>query len=132
MRLRRAPFKDEEEVRFLLRGCGLEEELLPGELIVAEEGEIVGCARLKRIGEAYELCSLAVEKNHQRKGIGKKLVEACLRGVENPVYCLTSIPKYFIDKGFEQINRDELPLELAEKAGYCDRRRDGWIAMVRR
>jgi N-acetylglutamate synthase-like GNAT family acetyltransferase len=132
MRLRKALFRDEAKVRFLLRSHGLEEEFLPEEFTVAEEGDILGCVRLKRIGDVYELCSLAAERSHQRKGVGKKLIKPCLAGVEKPVYCLTSVPKYFMDKGFEQVDRCELPSELMEKARYCNGRKNGWAAMVRR
>lgn len=132
MLLRKATSKDIGKVRSLLQGYNIEDEFLPEEFLVAEDGGIVGCVRLKRLDGAYELCSLAVERNHQGKGVGKKLVKTLLAEEKKPVYCLTFIPEYFIDKGFEQINKNELPSELAGKASYCNCRRKNWVAMVRR
>jgi N-acetylglutamate synthase-like GNAT family acetyltransferase len=132
MHIRKAKPEDRGTVMDLLRKFGLYDEFRTEEFIVAEECGVVGCVRLTNLDNAYELCSLAVEKKHQMRGIGRALVKACLAGVTKPVYCLTYIPGYFIDKGFKIVRKDELPDELTVKAAYCDGSGREWVAMVKR
>jgi amino-acid N-acetyltransferase len=60
-----------------------------------------------------EIKSLAVKEEHQGKGYGAKLVDACLRdayslGLKN-VFTLTYVPEFFIKLGFKEIEKSILP-----------------------
>jgi len=63
-----------------------------------------------------EIKSLAVKEEHQGKGYGAKLVDACLRdafslGLKN-VFALTYVPEFFIKLGFREIEKSILPHKI--------------------
>jgi len=63
-----------------------------------------------------EIRSLAVEEEDQSKGIGAKLVRACLKesrllGVKR-VFALTYQPKFFEKLGFEIVDKAALPHKI--------------------
>ena len=63
-----------------------------------------------------EIKSLAVKEEHQGKGYGVKLVDACLRdayslGLKN-VFTLTYVPEFFIKLGFKEIEKSILPHKI--------------------
>jgi len=75
---------------------------------------IVGCAALHVVWEDLgELRSLAVEADHQRRGIGRALVEACRDEAAKlrlpRVFCLTYVPEFFRSLGFRQVDKSTLP-----------------------
>jgi amino-acid N-acetyltransferase len=132
MLVRQSQQKDGDEVRVLLGSYDLVDEFVPEEFVVAQEGgKIIGCARLKKLKDAYELGSVAVEKEHQGRGVGAKLVEACLTGAGSVVYCLTFAPRFFEQLGFRVMDRASLPKELVAKAGRCNGSGREWVGMVR-
>ncbi len=60
-----------------------------------------------------EIKSLAIEENHQGKGFGSQLVEACLEdarhlGLER-VFTLTYVPDFFRRLGFKEVEKSTLP-----------------------
>jgi N-acetylglutamate synthase-like GNAT family acetyltransferase len=81
-------------------------QLLPNGYVAEVEGAIVGFAALEiysaKMGEIRSLC---VDANHQRMGIGKQLVEACIaRAKERRVYeilVVTSSDEFFRRCGFD-------------------------------
>jgi amino-acid N-acetyltransferase len=63
-----------------------------------------------------EIRSLAVAQGERKKGIGTKLVEACLEearqlGVKQ-VFLLTYIPPYFERTGFQLVDKSTLPHKI--------------------
>ncbi len=85
--------------------------------IAEEEGQILGCAALHINWEDLaEVRSLAVSETAQKRGIGKKLVEACIQearalGVAK-VYALTYRPGFFEQLGFDQVPKETLPHKI--------------------
>ncbi len=85
--------------------------------IAEEEGQILGCAALHINWEDLaEVRSLAVSETAQKRGIGRKLVEACIQearalGVAK-VYALTYRPGFFEQLGFDQVPKETLPHKI--------------------
>jgi amino-acid N-acetyltransferase len=90
----------------------------------AEPGGLVGCCALHidtaTIGEVK---SLAVAEGVQGKGIGAKLMEACLGeaarlGIER-VFCLTYQVEFFTRIGFVKVDRSRLPEKVWGECVRC-------------
>ena len=87
---------------------------------------IIGCGALHIVWEDLaEIRSLAVETEHQRKGIGSELVQALLeesRGMEiNRVFVLTDRTKLFERLGFSQIDKNMLPHKIWADCIRCNK-----------
>jgi amino-acid N-acetyltransferase len=85
--------------------------------IAEEEGQILGCAALHINWEDLaEVRSLAVLETAQKRGIGKKLVEACIQEARDlgvaKVYALTYRPGFFEQLGFDQVPKETLPHKI--------------------
>ena len=80
-------------------------------------GQVVGTAWLHICWEDLaEVRSLAVTEEAGGKGVGRKLVEACLNeacaiGMKR-VFCLTYQPEFFSKLGFSEIEKSELPHKI--------------------
>jgi N-acetylglutamate synthase and related acetyltransferases len=65
-----------------------------------------------------EIKSLAVEKNYTKKGIGRALVEACLKEAKEydikTVFVLTYQVDFFKKMGFELIKKKRCPTKYGE------------------
>jgi amino-acid N-acetyltransferase len=85
---------------------------------VVRQGErVIACAALHVSWEDLaEVKSLAVTEASQKKGIGAKLVTACLNEAEElgipTVFCLTYQPAFFEKFGFWQVDKMELPRKI--------------------
>lgn len=82
------------------------EELLPTFFVAVLDGEIVGCATLEIYSwKLAEIRSLAVSPKAQGKGIGRKLVQACidLASERNilEVMAITRSEEFFRAVGFD-------------------------------
>jgi amino-acid N-acetyltransferase len=66
---------------------------------------------------------LAVDENFQRKGIGSRLVAACLAEAEffgiAQVFTLTYQPSFFASLGFKPIDKKELPHKVWSDCINC-------------
>ena len=92
---------------------------------VAVDGElIVGCGSLhvswKDLGE---IKSLAVDPRYVKKGVGKKILDACIKdagklGLEN-VFTLTMEPEFFQKNKFKKIDRQKLPMKIWGECRNC-------------
>lgn len=108
------------------------------DFIVAYHGDtLVGCGALHFYSPVSgEVRSLAVDPNHKQGGVGRAIVDALEKEArENDlesVFAFTYVPGFFRKLGFEEVNRDELPLKAwkdclkCPKFQACDE-----IAMVR-
>ncbi|MBS1244341.1 MAG: N-acetylglutamate synthase, partial [Deltaproteobacteria bacterium] len=79
-----------------------------------EEGEVIGSAAIHIMWEDLaEVRSLAVREGEMRRGIGTKLVEACISeaivlGITR-IFALTYRPDFFRRLGFREVDKSELP-----------------------
>lgn len=92
--------------------------------VAEEEGQIVGCAALSTLWkDLAEVCSLAVADGHMGKGIGRKLVNACVdkaRALKLPkVMALTYQDKFFEKMGFTQVDKDLFPRKIWRECLEC-------------
>ena len=116
LRLRPARQGDRRQVLEILRGFRLEPSFVQKEFLVAEHlGRAVGCARLKFLGDAFELASLGVRRGYQGRGIGTLLVRQCLENADSEVFCLTENASFFERFGFSRMEPEKLPGELLAK-----------------
>lgn len=82
-----------------------------------ENGTIAGCCALAIIWEELaEIRSLYVAEDYRRQGLGHKLVEACLKeaaaiGIAQ-VFTLTYQVKFFIEAGFTELPKENLPQKI--------------------
>lgn len=92
--------------------------------IAEEDGKVVGCAALSTLwNDLAEVCSLAVDDNHMGKGIGRKLVNACIekaRSLKLPkIMALTYQDKFFEKMGFTQVDKDIFPRKIWRECLEC-------------
>jgi len=128
IRIRKAQMGDVESIHRLISGWSREQTMLPrsrAELYeslrdfqVAEvDGRVVGCAALTIAWENLaEIRSLGVVAEHRGRGLGRRLVEACLDearclGVQR-VFALTNQPRFFADLRFMRVPKEELPHKI--------------------
>jgi amino-acid N-acetyltransferase len=88
------------------------------DFIVIRDGDrVVGCAALHvSWSDLAEIRSVAVAEDCQKKGLGAKLVAACLEGSGElgikTVFCFTYRPEFFKRHGFVDIDKMELPRKV--------------------
>ena len=87
--------------------------------------KVIGCCALNIVGwqNLAEIKSLAVDKKYQNKGIGKGLVEACLKEARSlgikKVFVLTYEPDFFKKLGFKLISKEKLPHKIWSDCLNC-------------
>jgi len=133
--IRKARISDIKELHKLINFYGDRGEMLARSLnelyenlrdflVFDENGEILGCCALHISWEDLaEIKSLAVKPGHTGKGIGKKLIEECLKETEElgikKVFALTFKPEYFEKRGFKKIDKEELPHKIWSECINC-------------
>jgi amino-acid N-acetyltransferase len=100
---------------------------------------VVGCIALHIIGwdDLAEIKSLAVEKKHQKKGMGSRLILACLQEAlelkVDRVFALSYKPDFFKRFGFRIINKSKLPHKVWAECCNCPKFPDcGEIALIKK
>ena len=133
--LRKATVKDGEKIFNILQTFAIQGALLPRSLnsiyenirdffVYEENGEIVGIGSLHVFWEDLaEIKSLAVLPDHQHKGIGKKIVEHCIKEAKQlgikKVFALTYLPEFFQKLGFEIVDKSEFPQKVWTECIHC-------------
>jgi N-acetylglutamate synthase-like GNAT family acetyltransferase len=119
--IRRYRSRDSRAVRALLSAAhiGGDNRLDATNLVVATNHDsVVGCAALQAFDRVAVLHSVAVEKRARRKGIGKRLVRACLASARRRnvrmVVLMTMFwnVNFFRRFGFRTVSRRALPDSL--------------------
>lgn len=82
--------------------------------VVEEDGVLLGAAALHVVWEDLaEVRSVAVNEEAGRKGIGSRLVQACIAEAREiglrRIFCLTYKPDFFGKHGFRLVDKAELP-----------------------
>jgi len=92
--------------------------------IIREGDQVVACAALHvSWSDLAEIRSVAVAEDSQRKGLGDKLVVACLReaaelGIKT-VFCFTYQPAFFERHKFVEIDKMEMPRKVWTDCFRC-------------
>lgn len=137
MRTRKACLPDAKRIYALIAEYARQELLLPRSLaeicenirdftIVEHRKQVVGCGALHLYGlDLAEIRSLAVDGAAQRRGAGRRLVEALLgeageHGVGR-VFLFTRIPDYFARFGFVDVPHHTLPEKTLKDCLKCPR-----------
>jgi N-acetylglutamate synthase-like GNAT family acetyltransferase len=92
-------------------------------LVSEEEGRVVGCVHLDEYSPSLvEVRSLAVDPDHQRRGIGIALVEAAERLAHvreyATVFAVSSNEEFFRARGYDIQHIPELDRERSEVSRY--------------
>jgi len=87
-------------------------------------GRVVGCSALTiEWDNLAEIKSLAVHRRFQRRGIGRRLVRACLTEARRlgigKVFALTMSPTFFKHIGFARAARESLPHKVWSDCVNC-------------
>jgi amino-acid N-acetyltransferase len=82
--------------------------------VVEEDGVLLGASALHIVWEDLaEVRSVAVVEDSGRKGIGSRLVQACITEAREiglkRIFCLTYKPDFFAKHGFRLVDKSELP-----------------------
>ena len=89
-------------------------------------GKVIGSAAIHIMWEDLaEVRSLAVRDGHMGKGVGTKLVEACVSeaivlGILR-VFALTYKPEFFEKMGFVRVDKSELPQKIWTDCLKCSK-----------
>jgi amino-acid N-acetyltransferase len=137
LKIRKARISDLRFIQKFINDFAKKEEMLPRSLnelyetvrdfiVCEEQGTINGVCALHIMWEDLaEIRSLAVDKYHQKKGIGKKLIQQCLKearalGIKK-VFALTYNPEFFKKLGFIDIDKASLPQKIWGDCLRCPR-----------
>lgn len=89
-------------------------------------GEVVGSAAIHIMWEDLaEVRSVAVREDRKRRGVGTRLVEACISeaivlGITR-VFALTYRPEFFEKLGFFRVDKSELPQKIWTDCLKCSK-----------
>lgn len=134
--IRKAHMGDVKGIHALLMTCAAKGLLLPRALshlyrhirdfYVAEctDGTLVGCCALAPTWENLaEVCSLVVEENMRKHGLGRKLVHRCMADCMDlrlgKVFALTYQEGFFQRLGFSIVDKDVLPQKIWADCVHC-------------
>ena len=89
-----------------------------------DQGEVIGCSALHVFwDDLAELKCLAVSEKAHGQGIGRRLVEACMKSAEEleikTVFTLTYVTEFFEKCGYHRIDKAELPHKIWNECVRC-------------
>ncbi|EDP73036.1 N-acetyltransferase, partial [Hydrogenivirga sp. 128-5-R1-1] len=133
--IRRATVKDAQDIFNILQQYAVKGILLPRSLnsiyenirdffVYEQDGKIVGIGSLHIFWEDLaEIKSLAVLEEYQHHGIGKKIVEECIKDAKalgiKRVFALTYVPEFFQKLGFKIVDKSEFPQKVWTECIHC-------------
>jgi len=133
--IRKATVEDVRKIQKLVNDHADKGEMLPRSLgdtcdnirdfyLYEENGAILGCCALHVTWvDLAEIRSLAVVEEAQSKGIGTKLLDACLEDALQlaikKVFALTYKLEFFEKRGFRQVDKSELPHKVWLECVNC-------------
>ncbi len=128
MKIRKAKTNDVKAIQELININARREQMLPRALndiyeglrdfyVCEENGVVIGVCALRILwDDLAEIRSLAVKEEWQKRGIGRRLVSACLKeakalGIKR-VFALTYQVQFFKKLGFKEIPKKRLPQKI--------------------
>jgi amino-acid N-acetyltransferase len=89
-----------------------------------DNGRVIGCCSLHIVWENLaEIRSLAVLATHQRRGIGRRLVEACIAEARElgigRIFALTYEVDFFNRIGFRPVDKNMFPQKVWADCLHC-------------
>ena len=133
--IRKATVSDVKKIQKLINYYAKRDKMLPRSLnelyenirdffVYSEGKDIYGCCALHIDWEDLaEIKSLAVAKSKSGLGIGKKLLEECLKEARAlkiaKVFALTYVPEFFNKNGFQVVDKGELPHKIWSECIKC-------------
>jgi len=92
--------------------------------VIRDGEEVIGCAALHvSWSDLAEIRSVAVAEDSQKKGLGARLVAACIKEAEElgikTVFCFTYRPEFFKQQKFVDIDKMELPRKVWTDCFRC-------------
>ncbi len=133
--IRHANVSDVKKIQKLINYYAKRGKMLPRSLnelyenirdffVYTEGASIYGCSALHIDWEDLaEIKSLAVARHKSGKGIGKKLLEHCMKDARTlhlkKIFALTYVPEFFERFGFKIINKKELPHKIWSECIKC-------------
>jgi amino-acid N-acetyltransferase len=133
--IRKATVEDVKEIQKLVNYHADRGKMLPRSLgdicdnirdffVYEEDGAMLGCCALHVTWvDLAEIRSLAVADDAQGRGVGTALLEACLEDVQRlaikRVFALTYKPEFFEKKGFQKVDKAELPHKVWLECVRC-------------
>ena len=129
MKVRTVTSDDLATIRRLLREAelptdGLEEQFGPGYAVMMDEGAVIGAAGVERYGRFGLLRSVVVTREARSRGAAELLVRdrlawAGTEGLEAVYLLTTTAARYFARLGFENVERDALPVEIRDSREFA-------------
>ena len=100
---------------------------LSGFTLAFDDDELVGTAGMELLGRVGLLRSVAVAETHRSRQLGRRLFAAALdhaqaNGAQEVFLITDSAAGYFEKNGFQRVERNEAPVEIAgtaQFAGLC-------------
>ena len=134
--VRRARVQDAGEIRRLITLFADRDEMLHrslGEIyenirdfyvVEDEDGQVLACGGLHVCwSHLAEVKSLAVDESEQRRGHGRRIVEACIEEARElgltTVFALTYRPEFFTRLGFRIVDKATLPHKVWNECIRC-------------
>jgi len=133
--IRKANLEDAKKIQELINYYANQDEMLPRPIseiyenirdifVYVEKDKIYGCATLHICWENLaEIKSLAVSKSRWARGIGAKLVKACLDEARKlkikKVFVLTYKPDFFKKLNFKRVSKTRLPHKVWNECINC-------------
>jgi amino-acid N-acetyltransferase len=135
MKVEKAKITDAAQMHKLINQFASRGEMLPRALseiyenirdyfVVRDDGKVVACVALHvSWSDLAEIKSLAVADGWQDKGIGKTLVNKCIKEARelgiSTIFCLTYKPDFFQRCGFTGIDKSKLPRKVWGECYTC-------------
>lgn len=135
MKIRKAKNSDVRAMHKLLQNFAESKELLPRSLdeiydhlqqfyVAEDKNQVVGtCALAVQWDNLAEIKALAVAREYQGRGLGKKLVNACLKEARQlgltRIFALTMKDGFFKRMGFQHVVKNNLPHKVWTECVHC-------------
>lgn len=133
--IRRATIRDVKQIQKLINFYAQKDEMLPRSLndiyenlrdffVFGKAKKVAGCAALHVCWEDLgEIKALAVLGTQHKRGIGTKLVEACMKEAKKlglkKLFVLTYKPAFFKRFGFSEVDKMQLPHKIWTECIKC-------------